>query len=460
MEEDRTFSGSNDLSKLSDIIESFSDKNNVNQWDLGASLSKDHSVQVDKGEAKQLKAAQRSNITIRVWNKKGLVGTTSTSDLSHIGLKKAFDGALQASNYGNPNDVPNFSPSAKSNLPNIVKPIKKFQGIKSLLQTLKVAEEELLSINKSIINVPYNGLSESYYERIYANSDGAYRYIESSQASLYLYAKAQNKGCKPRSSGSIRIAYGVEDLEINSCIKEAASKTISHLNYRPIDTGNYLVCFKPEAFLELIGAFSSMFNARSILDGLSLSTKDSLGKRVSVPGLTLHDNAIHPSNYSSSTFDGEGTPTGNLCLINSGILENFLHSEATARQFGVNPTGHAGLGSKVSVGADWLVVSRTNDYLESNKTLQHDVYKDPFVLIEGLNALHAGVKASQGSFSLPFDGWFVQDGELISIEAATVAGDIRKVLNNIVQIESKQLITHQGLSPHIWVEGLSITGEE
>ena len=80
-------------------------------------------------------------------------------------------------------------------------------------------------------------------------------------------------------------------------------------------------------------------------------------------------------------------------------------------------------------------------------------------MIEDLSALHAGVKASQGSFSLPFDGWLVSQGERLSIEAATVAGDIRTLLNSIVHLESEEKITPRGVSPHAWVEGLSITGE-
>ena len=48
---------------------------------------------------------------------------------------------------------------------------------------------------------------------------------------------------------------------------------------------------------------------------------------------------------------------------------------------------------------------------------------EKYVLIDNLNALHAGIKASQGSFSLPFDGWLVDQGQRVSIDAATVAGD-------------------------------------
>jgi len=41
---------------------------NLKKWDYGASFSYDYSVQVDKGEANQLKASQKQILTIRVWN--------------------------------------------------------------------------------------------------------------------------------------------------------------------------------------------------------------------------------------------------------------------------------------------------------------------------------------------------------------------------------------------------------
>jgi PmbA protein len=81
------------------------------------------------------------------------------------------------------------------------------------------------------------------------------------------------------------------------------------------------------------------------------------------------------------------------------------------------------------------------------------------VVIDSLSALHAGVKAAQGSFSLPFDGWWVRDGERRSIEAATVAGDIRQVLQAIVGFEGEPEVTPGGVCPWVWVEGLSVTGD-
>ena len=440
-------------------LEQIAAANGISRWDLGAACSTDLSVQVDRGEAKQMKGAQRSSITVRVWNDQGLVGVTSTSDLSAAGLERALSGAKEASAFGNADDIPAFSPLATAPLAQLDQPIHAPQGILRLLDTLKGAEQDLLSRHEAISTVPYNGLAERSSERIYLNSDGACRQQKLSTASLYLYARAEESGRKPRSAGAIRLAYGAGDLDIAGCINEAAERTISHLNYAPISTGRYTCVFSPEAFLDLIGAFSNLFNARSVLDGVSLSNRESIGESLAVPFLDLHDNGLHPANIGASAFDGEGTPTKRLALLEGGVLRNFLHSEATARAFGVAPTGHAGLGAKVSVGPDWFEIGPTPGSSGGQAGLDRFNAGEPIVWIDSLSALHAGVKASQGSFSLPFDGWLIQNGEPRSIEAATVAGDIRQVLRAIVGFEGEAKVTPDGLCPMVWVEGLSITGE-
>ena len=431
---------------------------NISKWDISAITSKDSSVQVQNGEAKQLKGSQKCSISIRVWNNSNLIGTTSTSDLSKEGLTKAIRGAYESSKYGNKDETPDFSPLAKEIINEKESNIGISNEISLLINKLQNAEKKLLT-NQLIDSVPYNGLSQSSIERLYLNSKDAKRHNKITRAVIYLYAKAQEKGRKPRSSGAMRIGKGLEDLDIESCIKETTEKTISHLNYAPIETGKYLVCFSPEAFLQLIDSFSSMFNARSILDGVSINKPDCIGETIGVPFLTIYDDGLHPSNIGSFNFDGEGTPTQKVELVKDGVIKNLIHSEATARKFGVKPTGHAGHGSKVSVSSDWLIVSRSESKETIDPTLNVASTRNTYILIDELNALHSGVKPSQGSFSLPFDGWLVKDGIRTSIEAATIAGDILKLLKNIVNIENNQVVTYSGVSPHVWVDELVITGE-
>ena len=447
-----------DPQQLHDQLEQLASSQGISQWDMGATSSTDLSVQVDRGEPRQLKGAQRSAVTVRAWSADGRVGITSSTDLSADGLDLALRGAAEASAFGDLQEPPGLSCRSTEPTEPIERPIREAQPIQEMLSTLLDAERQLLGRHNSISTVPYNGLSERSGERIYLNSLGARRHERLSSSSLYLYARAEQEGRKPRSSGAVRLAHGSAELDVQGCIDEAAELTISHLDYAPIDTGSYTCVFSPDAFLDLIGAFSNIFNARAVLDGLSLSSRESLGQQLAVPFLSLWDDARHPANLGATAFDGEGTPTARLPLIDGGVLSHFLHSEGTARQFGVSPTGHAGMGAKVSVGPDWFEVGATPGAGSGDTSLDRH-RADGVVWIDSLSALHAGVKASQGAFSLPFDGWLLKGGERRSIEAATVAGDIRTVLRSIVSLEGEPEVTPDGLCPHVWVEGLASTGE-
>ena len=50
-------------------------------------------------------------------------------------------------------------------------------------------------------------------------------------------------------------------------------------------------------------------------------------------------------------------------------------------------------------------------------------------------------------------------GEKVSVDSATVAGDIRELLNSIVYVEPETEVTMGGVCPRIWVDELSVTCE-
>jgi PmbA protein len=371
-----------------------------------------------------------------------------------MGLELALQSAAESSAFGVKEHVPDFSPAANEPLgaasPETFPPAP----VSELLERLIDAEQSLLESHPAIKDVPYNGMAQRQVERFYLNSEGASRQESGSFSSIYLYSKTEVEGRKPRSAGAFRVSHALEKLDIAGCRQEAAEKTISHLDYEKITTGKYQVIFSPEAFLQLLGAFSNLYNAQNILDNQSLSKPDDLGKTLAVPLLSVYDDARHPDNISQTLFDGEGTPTRRIPLIEQGILSGFLHSAGTAKRLQAQPTGHANMGAKISVGGHFYEVLPGQAVAGLDRSTANDI-----ILIDDLQALHAGVKALQGSFSLPFDGWLLCDGQPTSIESATVAGDFLQVLQAINQIEPVAKITPGGACPYVWVEGLAITGE-
>jgi PmbA protein len=427
----------------------------IKKFDIYGSIADATSVQVDQGEPKQVKASNLSGVTVRVWNEDNTMGVTSTTDVDSKGLELALKTAYEASFFGVKENVPDFSPESTLPLNNSSHDKAPQAPVSHLIESLLAAEKEVLAAHSAIIGVPYNSLAQRDFDRFYLNSDGAMRTESGSVSSIYLYSKTEEDGKKPRSAGAFRINKSLDHLDINGCIKETAEKTISHLNYEKIKTGKYRVVFSPDAFLSLLGAFSNLFNAQSILDKQSLSTPDDIGKEIAVPLLSVYDDALHPANIAAETFDGEGTPTRKVSLIENGVLTGFLHSAGTAKRMNAQPTGNANIGAKVTVSPNFYHVfaAAPGEQELSLETAENVIF------IDDLQALHAGVKALQGSFSLPFDGWLVNKGVKTSIESATVAGDFLELLKSIVFVEKEPELTPGGVCPKIWVDELSITGE-
>jgi PmbA protein len=444
-----------DINELTSSAREVADKLGIEKFDIYGSTVDETSVQVDQGEPKQVKASSRSGVTVRVWNRDHTMGITSTTDVDPAGIKLALETAYEASFFGVKDHVPDFSPEALEPLHATHTEKVPQAAVSDLIKTLAEAEKELLAAHPAIQGVPYNGLAQRDIDRFYLNSEGAQRQEAGSYASIYLYSKTEEDGKKPRSAGAFRISQGFPALDIRGCLEEAAEKTISHLNYQKIKSGKYRVIFSPEAFLSLLGAFSNLFNAQSILDKQSLSTPDSLGQPIASPLLSVCDDALHPDNVAPTTFDGEGTPTRRTPLIAEGVLSGFLHSSGTAKRFQAQPTGHANMGAKVTVGAHFYHVFPGAAAAEAYSLEE----AENVIFIDDLQALHAGVQSLQGSFSLPFDGWLVHKGEKTSIESATVAGDFLELLKSIIYVEPTAELTPGGVCPRIWVDSLSITGE-
>ncbi|EKQ70865.1 putative Zn-dependent protease-like protein [Leptolyngbyaceae cyanobacterium JSC-12] len=444
-----------DIQELTAQTKEIAEKLGIRKFDIYGATVDETSVKVDQGEADQVKASSRSSVTVRVWNDENTMGVTSTTDVDPTGLELALKTAYEASFFGVKENVPDFSPESTAPITATGKAPAQPVPVSDLLETLLAAEKTLMDAHPAIVGVPYNGLAQRLSDRFYLNSDGANRQEARSTASIYLYSKTEEEGKKPRSAGAFRISRSIAELDVEGCLKETADKTISHLNYAKIPSGKYRVVFSPEAFLSLLSAFSNLFNAQSILDRQSLSTPESLGTQIASPLLSVADDALHPENAAPITFDGEGTPTRRVLLIANGVLTSFIHSAGTAKRLNAQPTGNASIGAKVSVSPNFYHVFAGD---AATQTYNLDTAEN-VVLIDEVHALHAGVKALQGSFSLPFDGWLVNNGDRTSVESATVAGDFLELLKSIIYVEPQGHLTSSGVCPYIWVDELSITGD-
>jgi len=102
-----------------------------------------------------------------------------------------------------------------------------------------------------------------------------------------------------------------------------------------------------------------------------------LGQEVCDTALSLVDEPLHPRGLGSCLWDGEGTPTRVLKLVEKGVLRCFAYDLKTAYQFGKETTGNAvrsGLGGGVGIGFHCMTLDGPRREICEEETLwAHDV---------------------------------------------------------------------------------------
>lgn len=165
----------------------------IKKFDIYGSAVDETSVQVDQGSPKQVKASNRSSVTVRIWNEDNTIGVTSTTDVDPAGVELALKTAYEASFFGVKENVPDFSPEAFVTIAEIPDQKASHATVSKLIESLIEVEKELLAAHPAIQGVPYNGLAQRDIDRFYLNSDGAVRREARSYASIYLYSKTESE---------------------------------------------------------------------------------------------------------------------------------------------------------------------------------------------------------------------------------------------------------------------------
>ncbi|HEX7390970.1 MAG TPA: TldD/PmbA family protein, partial [Acidiphilium sp.] len=126
--------------------------------------------------------------------------------------------------------------------------------------------------------------------------------------------------------------------------RAAAERAVSRLNPgRPV-TAKLPVVFHPRIAGSLLGHFAGAINGAAIARGTSF-LKDSMGKSVFAPGVSVIDDPKRVRGLRSRAFDGEGQAVTRRSLIEDGVLTTWLLDSRSAAQLGLVTTGHASRGA-------------------------------------------------------------------------------------------------------------------
>jgi len=215
-------------------------------------------------------------------------------------------------------------------------------------------------------------------------------------------------------------ARHLSDVESASEIgRRAGERAIARLNPTRPKPGKYPVIFDPRVSSTLLGHFAGAITGSSVARKTSF-LREKLGAAVFAPGVTIVDDPLRLRGLRSRPFDGEGVRVSRQELVSDGILNHWIADAASARQLGIEPTGHAARGVGGAPGA-----SPSNLYMEAGARSRGQLLASVPEAVLVIELIGQGVNGVTGDYSRGAVGFMVRGGEIAEpVAEITVAGNL------------------------------------
>ena len=245
----------------------------------------------------------------------------------------------------------------------------------------------------------------------------------------------------------------LSDLEDGPSIgQRAGERAVKRLNPGKLSSGALPVVYDPRVGSGLLGHLIGAITGSSIARRTSFLL-DSLGQPVFAKGITIRDDPHRPRGLRSKPFDGEGLPTSPRDIIADGVLSGWIMDSASARQLGLEPTGHAtrGVGGPPGTGV-------TNLYLEAGQLSPDEIIADIKLGVYVTELIGQGVNGVTGDYSRGASGFVIRDGKICEpVAEITVAGNLKDMFRELTP--ASDLVFRRAVdAPTIRIEGMTVAG--
>ena len=171
------------------------------------------------------------------------------------------------------------------------------------------------------------------------------------------------------------------------------------------------------------------------------------------PNIDIIDEPHRPRGLGSSPFDDEGVANQRRSLIDQGVLTTWLLNCSSARQLGLETTGHASRGLAGAPGVGTTNLTVTPGALTKAQLMAQAG--------EGLlvtSMFGPSLNPNNGDWSVGVSGFWFEGGELAyPVTEITVAGNLIDIYARLVP-GSDLLRRGSADTPSILVDALAIAG--
>jgi len=212
----------------------------------------------------------------------------------------------------------------------------------------------------------------------------------------------------------------LEDLESAAEIgRKAGERAVARLDPKRPKPGRYPVIFDRRVSSTLLGHFSGAISGSSIARKTSF-LQGKLGEAVFASGITIVDDPLRPRGLRSRPFDAEGVRVSRRELVSKGMLTSWIAESASARQLGIEPTGHASRGVGGAPGA-----SPSNLYMEAGSRTAEDLFATFPEAVLIVELIGQGVNGVTGDYSRGAVGFMVRGGTIAEpVSEITIASNL------------------------------------
>ncbi|GAB5486603.1 MAG: TldD/PmbA family protein [Parasphingorhabdus sp.] len=219
-----------------------------------------------------------------------------------------------------------------------------------------------------------------------------------------------------------------EDMESAQSVgREAGERAVSRLNPIDFESGAMPVVYDPRVGNSLLGHFTGAIAGSSIARKTSFLL-EALDTEAFSSDITIIDCPHRKRGLRSKAFDGEGLPTSKTKLIDNGRLTQWILESASARQLGLQPTGHASRGVGGSPG-----VSTTNLHMCNGAVSKADLIGDIKHGVYITELIGMGVNPVTGDYSRGAGGFLITNGEIGEpISEITIAGNLKDMFKSLI----------------------------
>ena len=244
------------------------------------------------------------------------------------------------------------------------------------------------------------------------------------------------------------------DLEDPAAVgARAGQNTVRRLNPRRAKTGRYPVIYHPRVANGVLRHLAGAISGPAVARGTSF-LKDRMGDQVFAPGLTVVEDPHKARGLKSKPFDAEGLPNRRREVISDGRLQTWFLSLSSARQLGLEPTGHASRGTSSPPGP-----APSNLWLEPGSRSPDALFADVTEGFYVTEMLGMGVNLVTGDYSRGAAGFWIENGEIAyPVSEVTLAGNLKEMFQNITPADDLEF-RYGTDAPTLRIDGMMLAGE-